>query len=119
MKSKLHVRDYSLQVLLGWGSEERSRTQKVLLSFEIEFSKLPPVCQTDELSDTYCYGELCDAMLAHTTNREFKTVEHLTQSLHSLLRAKISKGPVLTLRVHKLHPPVLGLWGGVSFEISE
>ena len=118
LKSKLHVQELIMFVRLGCSEEERKTAQKVSLSFWIDFEKLPEASFSDQLSETYCYGEICSSILSHVKDREFKTIERLGFELHALVRESLHDKDKLTLLTHKLHPPVLSLEGGVSFEIT-
>ena len=108
-----------LSVRLGCGAEERARPQPVDLDVAIRFAELPSACESDKLGDTVCYAALIEAARAAVAGREFHLVERLAHELCATLRPLVPPGAELWLRVTKLHPPVLGLSGGVAFSLGD
>ena len=113
----LEVQELSLQVRLGCTREERSIPQEVRLGIQIEFHERPPACETDKLSDTICYAEICNALVKTTSNKEFQTIEYLTVVCAKEISGWIDGRAKAVVRVHKVKPPVPQLLGGVSFSI--
>ena len=119
MTGLLEFRGARLAVRLGCGAEERARPQPVDLDVSVRFAELPPACETDKLEDTICYADLIEAARARVAGHEFKLVEHLAYELLGTLRPLVPPSAELWLRVTKLHPPVEGLSGGVSFALGD
>lgn len=115
----LEFRGARLDVRLGCSDAERARPQAVDLDVAVRFAELPRACESDDLSHTVCYADLIDAARAACAGREFKLVERLAHELHARLRPLVPAGAALWLRVTKLHPPVEGLAGGVSFALGD
>ena len=111
----LEIRDYQVFVNLGWEAEERALKQEVRVSLELQFEAKPAACLSDELSDTVCYRELCKKVKASAESKPYQTVEFLFQAITDAVMAELPKGVKLSLRIHKVKPPIDGLLGGVVF----
>lgn len=114
----LRIRDLSLQVQLGWPAEERRERQEVRVSLELRFPRPPEGAASDELSGTLCYAQICDAFARHCEGHEFRLVEKLAQDLYAIARELTGGRATLALTLHKVHPPVPGLLGGVEYRIG-
>ena len=115
----LEFRGARLEVRLGCSAAERATPQAVDLDVVVRFAALPRACESDDLSHTVCYADLIDAARAACVGREFKLVERLAHELFLRLRPLVPSGAALWLRATKLHPPVEGLSGGVSFALGD
>lgn len=115
----LEFRGARLEVRLGCTAFEREAPQAVDLDVEVRFSELPSACTSDKLEDTVCYADLIDAAREACAGREFQLIERLAHDLFGRLRKLVPPGAELWLRVTKLHPPVEGLSGGVSFSLGD
>jgi dihydroneopterin aldolase len=115
----LEFRGARLDVRLGCSDAERATPQAVDLDLRVRFAQLPRACESDDLSHTVCYADLIDAARAACAGREFKLVERLAHELFLRLRPLVPNGAELWLRATKLHPPVEGLSGGVSFALGD
>lgn len=114
----LSVNDYSFFCSLGCLPDERAQLQEVRASIKIEFSRLPQVCDSDELVDTICYSDLCNAIKKVAEAKSFKTIEHLSHEIHLRIRQIIAKEHRWLLVLQKVKPPIDGLKNGVSFQIG-
>ncbi len=110
--ARLHVR-------LGCSEEERRIAQDVDLGLAIRFAGAPAACETDALKDTVCYAELIELARDCAARREFRTIERLARELFVRLRPGLPSDAELWLRVTKIHPPVIGLAGGVAFSLGD
>ncbi len=115
---QLEVKDFSVHVHLGCTQKEREKAQEVRISINLVFPEAPPACATDQLKDTICYAHLCSALKDVCTQNEFCTIERLTSVMMGELKKLLSPTIVITLRVHKVRPPIDGLFGGVIFELE-
>ena len=116
---RMQIRDFSAQVFLGWEETERQKPQEVRFFVDLVFPVSLRAQQSDELSDTICYDEVCGWISRSVAHQSFRTVEHLFQAVREDLRKEISKEVRLQLKVHKVLPPVPGLLGGVIFGDEE
>ncbi len=74
---------------------------------------------TDQLEDTVCYYETVKSIQNLCQHKEFNLIEHLNADVYKTIdqglsekRECISK---IDVTVRKMHPPVPGIHGGVSF----
>ena len=112
---RLKVRDLAYQVHLGCQPEERAQPQKVLLSVEFRFHQAPLALSTDELEQTICYAELNTAIQKHFAKREYKLIEKMAADAYMISR-ELSRGQALvSVEIHKVHPPVPNIEGGTVF----
>ena len=112
--SGLKLETLRLDAHLGWGSEERSKTQAVDLDVWVRFPEIPLACTTDELDQTVCYSQLAGAAQGVVRERSFRLVEALAYELFAALRTRLPGGSELWIQVKKVNPPVSGLKGGAS-----
>jgi dihydroneopterin aldolase len=115
---------YSLQALcvnvhLGCSDSERVVAQEVRFDLQLSFHKPPPACDSDQLSETICYGELSEIIKKTAKYKAFNTVEHLSMQVYKAVRNKIPKDVIVFLRTHKTKPPIDDLLGGAVFEFQE
>jgi len=103
---------FSLAVHLGCSAEERRQTQEVRVSVQLRFQSTPAGCTSDSLEDTVCYAQLAEAILSHCRGREFQLIERLGFELYKVVRQVTGAGPQISVRVHKVRPPVDNLLGG-------
>lgn len=110
----LQIKALELHVNLGWPEEERQKKQPVWLDIDIQFSTPPKACQSDELSDSFCYDELCQKIHAFVETKHFHLVEYLAAEIYNHLKPNLPTKSGLTIRLLK-HPKVVGLTEGVCF----
>ena len=113
--SRLNVKELAVKVHLGCTPEERKVAQEVRFSIELQFTQNPTACLTDKLEDTHCYVKICDALRATCLEKEFQTIEHLSEVALNNLKPSLSKNVRGLLHLHKVKPPIDGLLGGVIF----
>jgi len=102
MKTQLMLKNYKLNINLGWDEAERQTKQSVYLDIKIRFLETPKATLTDKLNDTICYDELTKAIDAFCENKSFKLLEHFTHELYKFLQNKINAK--LMLQVTKPQP---------------
>ena len=118
MTSELEIRRFRSSVKLGCEADERAFAQEVEIDVVLRFAKLPKAMETDDLSDTVCYGELCGELDRVCRAGEYRLVERLGDALFQAIRAFVGESATIELSVHKLKPPVAGLQGGVLFKLQ-
>ncbi|MBK7842484.1 MAG: dihydroneopterin aldolase [Bdellovibrionales bacterium] len=117
--SALKIEELTLSVRLGCSKAERSKTQEVRVSVEIRFLKCPKGALTDSLNDTICYATVSEAIKRHCESREFHLVERMGYDIYGLVREIVGSTDDLGISVHKMHPPVENLRGGVIFRCGD
>ena len=118
---ELHIPELQFRVRLGWTPEERKKLQNISIALTFRFQKKPKACQSDDLSDTFCYGKLTEKLVRSCEGRSFKLVESLGHHLFEVAK-DFTKNPVdgeLKLTLNKLKPPVKEITDGVCFTISD
>jgi FolB domain-containing protein len=117
MKMLMQLREFSYLVRLGCSEAERSFPQEMRISVDLEYHEAPRVCHNDSLEDGLCYSELNDKLTAVLETQEFKTIEHLAFKALNLILAVSPKGVAVTVRAHKVKPPILRFTQGVIVEL--
>lgn len=118
----LLIQDLILQIRLGCLPEERSVPQEVRVSLEFRFPTPPKGIQSDELTDTLCYAEICAGLRNACEGREFKLIEKLAQVFFEAttqLVKKFDPGIQTAITVHKVAPPVPNLRGGTVYRLGD
>ena len=115
----LFLQNLSLSIHLGCSAEERKETQEVRVSIEFRFLKIPGGSTTDDLNGTICYAKVSQAMVEHCQDRHFNLVEKLGFDLYQVVKQQINGQAQISLKAHKVAPPVAGLVGGVIYCVSD
>lgn len=115
----LRMENFEVKVRLGCLADERAVPQLIRISAEFVFEEPPKACLSDELEDTICYAQVCDALKKHCESREFKLIERIGFECYGLLR-ELSRGKAkVALKVHKVKPPVESLAGGSTYSCGD
>jgi len=112
--NSLHLNALELSVNLGWPQGERKKTQIVTLDVSLFFPTPPLGCTTDQLTDTYCYATLIDAIKKGVAQRDFRLLEHLGHEIHRIITDSVPPDVGVHISVTK-KPAILNLTGGVTF----
>lgn len=104
MNTQLTLKNYKLNITLGWTETERQAKQTIFLDLKIGFLEAPLATITDELTDTICYDELIKAIDEFCKNKSFKLIEYFAQELYEFLQHKMKTKVKLMLQVTKPHP---------------
>lgn len=115
----LTVNEYSIECILGCYPEEKEQFQEVLASIKIAFQEPPQTIETDLISNTLCYAQLCCEIKRIALEKHFNTIEHLSWEIYRHLQSIIPRECRWYLRLHKVDPPLEGLKNGVSFQIGD
>jgi len=120
--SVLSILDLRLLVHLGNSITEQLEAQEISIDITFSFNAPPNAIHTDDLTDTICYFHATELIRDIACKKPFKLIEHLTVSiyngLHEYLINKERADVLLKVVLTKLHPPVPGVHGGVSFSYS-
>lgn len=104
---------------LGCQAEERAHPQSVRVSIEIRFPRAPRGSVTDRLSDTLCYARLSELVTQVAQEREYQLVERLGTDILAATRRFVEERAEVVVEIHKVHPPVPGLLGGVVYRAGD
>ncbi len=115
-KYKLKIRDFALTVNLGCTAPERATKQEVRIGVDLWFDHEPKAVQSDKLSETICYEQLCLQLKNSVTKQSFHTIEHVYSCVRNELELRMPQGSQYRVSIHKVSPPIEGLCGGVKFE---
>lgn len=118
LQCSLSINQLELPVLLGWPDQERQQSQIVSVDIHMSFASLPKACYSDHLDDTFCYDWLTQQIKAKTADKQFHLLEHLTQTILSIIKELIKNTIMISVNVTK-KPPIKGLTGGVTFSCVE
>jgi len=116
----LTIADLRYLVRLGVSTEEQAMSQMVSITIHLHFAHAPRAIHTDQLTDTFCYFTLSQALQAFITQHEpFHLVEYLGGGVYACVYENLLNQSdtevALEVAVKKLTPPVPGLQGGVTF----
>lgn len=118
LKSHLHLKELSFDVILGWPEQERLQKQNVKLDIFVIYPKLPLACVTDELNDTFCYAELIEKIKNHVESKSFRLIEHLTHDVYHILKTSLPLDLNVKIQATKW-PSISNLIGGVCFSCGD
>ena len=114
MKSSLTLKTLTLEVNLGWPTDERTKKQTVAIDVKINFPKPPEACISDQLADTCCYDSLIATIKTQLISRNFRLIEHLAHEIYQIAKQSLPNHADISIRVTK-KPAIADLTGGVSF----
>lgn len=122
----LHIDRLRLPVFLGYGEGEREKAQAVELDIRFFFRQRPDSCESQAMP-FLCYDTLTQVLLRYVDGKEFQLIEYLAHDLLRIIRANVAEQlPHVTpedirilLKLHKCHPPVPAIHGGVRLIISD
>ena len=103
---------------LGCSEQEKHHHQCVSFNISINFSANPKATISDDLEDTFCYGDATRLIKKTIQNKHYNLIEHLAAKVHNLLKDSLEKqnfNASLSVTINKLSPPVEDIHGGVSF----
>jgi len=104
MKTQLTLKNYKLNISLGWTETERQTKQTVFLNIKIKFAKPPKATVSDELNETICYDDLTKSIDEFCANKSFKLLEYFGRELYMFLQDEIAANVKLMLQVTKPQP---------------
>lgn len=116
--SQLSIEELSYQVSLGVSEQERSKPQDVFISVTLRFPTLPMACESDLLKNTVCYSDIEKKMAALCESKSFSTIENLAFLCLKQVETLCSAGTHLTLKVHKINPPLGRKSKGATFTLE-
>ncbi len=119
--SSVLISDLQALVYLGCKPEEHKKKQLISISVELKFNKAPLGNTSDQLQDTVCYAQIVQSIKNYLKQKHFHLLEHLTFSLHKMLRSTLAKNSniaVLSITIRK-NPKIQNLQGGIFYTYSD
>ncbi len=111
----LALQDWQVMLHLGVSAAERAQPQSVAIDLQIQFTSLPPACQSDRLEETICYDQLLRSLKIRLEMQQYHLLEYLAYQLYRWVQELLPATAQLSyLKVTKLTPPIAGL-GASSF----
>lgn len=115
----LRMKELALELRLGCTEAERRVPQEVRLDVELRFPSPLRAGESDELSDTVCYGRLADAIGRHFRERgEIHLIERVAEEAYKVA-SELAKGGLVAVEARKVHPPVERLLGGAFYRVGD
>jgi dihydroneopterin aldolase len=116
MPDRIFLRGIQFFGYHGVHEEERRLGQRFLVDVELALSA-DAAAGYDDLSATVDYGRAHAIVMEMGTQHQFKLLETLAVRIAKALLERLPV-PEVTVRVTKLAPPLPGLQGGVTVEIT-
>ena len=108
---KITIKDLSIPVHLGMTFEEKKKPQEI--RWTIQFSALAST------EPSICYQEVSDKIQLYSQSQNFSSMEELVIYCYRRLKTDFPKIISLSLKLHKVSPPLEGLSGGVFLEYGD
>jgi len=116
MRDRILIQGIQFHGHHGVREEERKLGQRFVVDVDLRLD-LAPAAGADSLAATVDYEQVCGIVVEVGTREQFNLLEALASRVASTL---LERFPVqqVTVRVTKPSPPIPGLVGGVSVEIT-
>ncbi len=96
-----------LWVSLGCSAEEKANPQPVDVNININFSKEPVGCRSDQLSDVCCYKIVTEQVVDSVKNKSFSLIESLALHIFEVVAEYLSsENDVIEIVISKPNHPV-------------
>jgi FolB domain-containing protein len=115
----LHIQGLEFDLHLGYGEEERSKTQTVTFDMDLIFSILPTACESDSLEGGICYDTLVKGLYEHLRQQEWHTMEFLVAGAGTYLNEYYHELNDWKIRVYKKNPPIPFACQSAGFSLSK
>ncbi len=119
IRSVLEINELVLPVRLGRDRREREKPQEVAFHIVLGFTKALNDERSDRLENSVCYSKICAQIKKLTEQNSFSLIEKLAFETLTSLKAELPAGVLVRARVHKIHPPVPNLKGGVVYTCGD
>jgi len=102
---KITLKNIQIFAHHGVFAEEKILGQKFIISVDL-FANLSKICQSDALSDGFCYGEVTSQIVTFCTTNQFNTIEGLSHALGKYLFLTNNVIENIQIKVDKPNAPV-------------
>lgn len=109
----IHLRNLRLSAVIGMDAWNRpNQSQPIILSLQL-YIDTTPAGNSDDIKDTFSYGQMCKDVIRKVDGKSFKSIDHLTWSLGELF----NDWPGTLLKIQALAPKsILRVEGGLTKE---
>lgn len=114
----LSINQLELFVQLGCSSEEKQKSQLIIVDMYFILPAEYPACASDDLKDTFCYDTLINKLKIFLQDKQYHLIEKISQDIYAFVQSKIPSDITLNIRLTK-YPPIAGLKQGVSFYMGD
>ena len=111
---KIHIRDLSVNCVIGTRAEERTHKQQVIFNITLE-ADLSAAGNSDDLADTVNYKDIKDSISDLVEASEFFLIERLAQCVAELCLAAADRVVAADVMVDK--PSALALTRSVAVQL--
>lgn len=119
MYSRLEIKSLILPVHIGRTKEERQEAQDIAFHITVGFNQALQDEQTDILEHSVCYFKVCERIKELISRNQFLLIEKLGFDTLTVLKGWLPSHVCVRVCVHKVHPPVSHLEGGVSYTCGD
>ncbi len=116
--SRLKLNQLQVPVHIGVNQEERDLPQTVSFDIEVAFATRPSACESDSISETVCYDQISKVIFGICQAQNYALLEYLTEKAFNAISEILLPDSQLRVQTTKVSPPIQGLQGGASFEMS-
>jgi dihydroneopterin aldolase len=106
MNGIVHVRNVEFQGKHGASADERRSTRRFQVDVDLSFPMTRAI-ESDRLSDTINYYDVCDLIVRIGTARPYRLLEALAAEMVREMRERWPQAQV-SIELRKLHPPCPG-----------
>lgn len=116
-KDKIILKNLKFYAYHGVFLEEQEKGQNFYIDVEM-YTDIKKAGISDELEDTVHYGEVYDIIKDINTNKKFKLIEKLADSISREILSKFKEIEKIKVQVRKPEAPINGEfdWAGVEIE---
>ena len=111
---KIIIREYSVHTKIGYTSEERANTQRIIVDLEIGIDPWRPGAMEGDLSTTICYATVKDLLEGHIKSNTWVLLEELASEICSLIFKKFTRAIEIKIQLRKFVVPDTK-WVGLEF----
>ena len=119
MYSFLEIKSLILPVHIGRTEEERQEAQDIAFHITVGFTQALNDERTDTLEHSVCYFKVCEYIKSLTSQNKFSLIEKLGFDTLTALKTLLPSSVRVRVCIHKIHPPVSHLEGGVSYTCGD
>ena len=121
MHSLLEIKSLILPVHIGRTKKERNKVQDISFYITVGFTEALKDEETDKMENSICYSKVCEEIKQLTIKNKFSLIEKLASETLTTVKKLLPSPQKAQVRVciHKIHPPVTNLEGGVFYTCGD